>query len=299
MAISTINGQSFSALLLGAGLSLTPVDCLGQATLSSTGGGSGLTPIAAYSTLSNNTSGSALPAAVQGLTLGVPAVTDTGVENQFTASLAGYWQSVWQNTSAAVNASTDLVLNNNLGTATTYYANLGINSSGYTGSGSLNLPSASYLTATSGDLSIGTTTANGIHMVVNGSATDALAVSSAGVVTTTTPATNVSTTQVATTAFVNATAISLTGTGSVNIDCSVSRNFYTTVTGNVTYAFTNAYDGMTIVVDVLGDASHTVTFTGVKYAGGTPPVQTLSQHDVWTFKQINSRVTGSSLQNVQ
>lgn len=118
-------------------------------------------------------------------------------------------------------------------------------------------------------------------------------------VTATTQSAADSSTKLATTAFINASAQSLTGTGSVNIDCSTSRNFYTTVTGNVTYAFTNAYDGMTIVVDILGDASHTVTFTGAKWAGGVAPTQTLSQHDLYSFKQINSRISGTVSQNMQ
>jgi hypothetical protein len=109
---------------------------------------------------------------------------------------------------------------------------------------------------------------------------------------------NDSSVNAATTAFVNTAAVSLTGTGSVNIDCSLSRNFYTTVTGNVTYTFTNTYDGMTIVVDVLGDASHTVAFTSAKWPANTTPTQTLSQHDVYTFKKINSRINASALQNM-
>jgi len=94
-----------------------------------------------------------------------------------------YIEGILQNLSNAAAASTDLVLSNDVSTATTYYGNVGINSSGFTGSGSLNLASATYLTATSGELVLGTTTANGIRFVTNAGTTDAMALSSAGALT--------------------------------------------------------------------------------------------------------------------
>jgi hypothetical protein len=57
-----------------------------------------------------------------------------------------------------------------------------MNSSGFTGSGSLNAPNMVYLTSTSGDLTVGTTTANPIHFVVNSGATDAMTIATTGVV---------------------------------------------------------------------------------------------------------------------
>jgi len=56
-----------------------------------------------------------------------------------------------------------------------------MNSSGFTGSGAFNQPNNVYLTATTADLAIGTTTANAIHFVVNSGATDAATISSSGV----------------------------------------------------------------------------------------------------------------------
>lgn len=84
-----------------------------------------------------------------------------------------YIQAVFQNTNANPQASTDIVVNNNLSTDTTNYGDFGINSSGFTGSGSLNLPNAIYLTATTGDLVLGTTTANAVRIVINSGTTDA------------------------------------------------------------------------------------------------------------------------------
>ena len=88
-----------------------------------------------------------------------------------------YIQAVFQNSNANPQASTDIVVNNNLSTDTTYYGDFGINSSGFTGSGSLTLANAVYLTATTGDLSIGTTTSNAIHFVIAGGTTDAMTIS--------------------------------------------------------------------------------------------------------------------------
>jgi len=90
-------------------------------------------------------------------------------------------QTIIQNTNSGATASTDVVVSNDLGTASTYYGVLGMNSSGFTGTGSLSLPNATYVYSQSGDLVLGTNSANGIHFVVANGATDALAISSAGV----------------------------------------------------------------------------------------------------------------------
>jgi hypothetical protein len=119
------------------------------------------------------------------LSYGTLSFSDTNVWESWQTSVNSYAQAIWQNTSGGATASTSLVLANDLGTATTYYGEFGINSSGFTGTGSLNLPNATYLTATSGDLVFGTTTANGIHFVVNNGTSDALTISAAGLITAT------------------------------------------------------------------------------------------------------------------
>ena len=103
------------------------------------------------------------------------------------SNTAGYNQFVIQNTNAGTTSSSDIVVNNDVSTETTFYGNLGINSSGYTGSGAFNQPSNVYLTATSGNLAIGTTTAHGINFVVNSGTTDAMTISSGGIVSMGTP----------------------------------------------------------------------------------------------------------------
>lgn len=104
---------------------------------------------------------------------GTMGFSDQNVLASFQSSVNNYNQVVIQNTNSGNQASADLILNNNLGTATTYYASLGINSSGWTGTpgtASLNAPNVTYLTATSGDLVLGTTTSNAIRFVTNGGA---------------------------------------------------------------------------------------------------------------------------------
>jgi hypothetical protein len=90
-----------------------------------------------------------------------------------------YSQTIIQNSNSGSTASADIVVNNDLSTDTTYYGDYGINSSGFSGTGSLGAPNNVYLTATTSDLAIGTTTVNPIHFVVGGSATDAMTISTA------------------------------------------------------------------------------------------------------------------------
>ena len=101
----------------------------------------------------------------------------------FQASINNYVQMEIQNTNAGAAASSDHIVTNNLSTATTYYGDFGMNSSGWVGSGAFNTANTVYLTATTGDLAIGTTTSNAIHFVVNGGTTDAATISSARVLT--------------------------------------------------------------------------------------------------------------------
>ena len=94
----------------------------------------------------------------------------------------GYVQSVVQNKTAGTGNSADYIVNNDSGTDTTFYGDFGMNSSTFTGSGSFNLPNAVYLTSTSGDLSIGSTTANAVHLLVNSNSADLITLGSTGAV---------------------------------------------------------------------------------------------------------------------
>ena len=121
------------------------------------------------------------------LTLGTISYADTGIVYGAQGSLNGYVQDVVQNTNAGSTASADYVVSNNLGTVNAYYGDFGINSSTFSGTGSLSLPNATYLYSANGDLVLGTYTANAIHIVVGNGATDAMQISAAGVVSFATP----------------------------------------------------------------------------------------------------------------
>ena len=155
----------------GSGGGGTPGGSSGQVQVNNNGAFAGLTGI---TTASN---------ALTGLTIGTLGYTDTGIFESYQGSTNSYLQNIIENTNSGATASADYVVNNNLSTATTYYGDFGMNSSGFTGSGAFNAPNTVFLTSTSGDLALGTTTSNAIHFVVNNGATDAATISSAGVFT--------------------------------------------------------------------------------------------------------------------
>lgn len=133
------------------------------------------------------TSCAAGPATSGGFAIGTLGYSDTNICASLVANTNSYIQAIIQNKSAGSTASAGWLVNNNLSTVSTYYGEFGMNSSGFAGTGSLNLPNAVYLTGTSGDLSIGTTTSNAIHFVTNNSGTDAATISPAGVLSLGTP----------------------------------------------------------------------------------------------------------------
>lgn len=84
------------------------------------------------------------------------------------------------------------------------------------------------------------------------------------------------------------------------IDWAAGTDQYTTLTGNITFTFANPADTLSVVVQITGDASHTVTWPGtINWVGTTgrlAPTQTLSKTDIYTFKQINGIVSGTVAQ---
>lgn len=85
----------------------------------------------------------------------------------FQTSVASYAQVEIQNTSTDPAASSDMVVGNSLTTASTYYGDFGMNSSGWAGTAPFSTPNNVYLTSTTADLAIGTTTANAIRFATN------------------------------------------------------------------------------------------------------------------------------------
>jgi hypothetical protein len=108
-----------------------------------------------------------------GQTLGY---SDTGIIGSFASTVAGYNQVIVQNKSTATNASSNLNVSNDAGTSGSNYAELGINSSTFTGSGSFNIAGASYVASASTDLTIGTYGAYSVHFVTNSSTTDSMTI---------------------------------------------------------------------------------------------------------------------------
>jgi hypothetical protein len=114
---------------------------------------------------------------------GVLPYSDTNILASFDLSVNSYAQLIVNNESNGSTASADVIVSNNSGSSNAYYGDFGINSSTFSGSGSFNIANAVYLTATSGDLAIGTLTAGmAVHFFAAGSTMDALAITSANVV---------------------------------------------------------------------------------------------------------------------
>jgi len=105
---------------------------------------------------------------------------DTNIFCSFTTSANSYAQNILENTNTGSAASVDYIVSSSSGGAATNYGDFGINGSGFSGAGAFNQPNYTYLTATTGDLAIGTTTTNSIHFVVNNGTTDAMTISSTG-----------------------------------------------------------------------------------------------------------------------
>ena len=94
---------------------------------------------------------------------GTLSYSDVGLVESYTAAINGYIQSVLQNTSAGTSASTDFIVSNNSGTATTYYGDFGINGSyfgtfsgtGNIGTGGVASNTLTITAVTSGTLAVG------------------------------------------------------------------------------------------------------------------------------------------------
>jgi len=114
---------------------------------------------------------------------GTLSYVDTGIMADFSYSTNSYNQVVLQNRNAGPSASANYIVSNNQGTSSTYYGEFGMNSSGFSGSGSFALPNAVYLASVSSDLVIGTLSTNTLRFVTNNSGTDAVSINSSGVAT--------------------------------------------------------------------------------------------------------------------
>lgn len=175
------NGSGgFSNVTIGSGLSFS------SGTLSSTvtsSWGSITGTLSAQTDLQNALNlklNVASPAYTGVMTTGTLGYSDTGILASMQSSTNSFNQLILQNTNSGTTASTNYVLSNDVGTATSYYGEFGMNSSGFTGAGSFNIPSVVYLDSKSSDLTLGTLGNNSLHFVTNNSTTDALTINGSG-----------------------------------------------------------------------------------------------------------------------
>lgn len=119
----------------------------------------------------------AISSNVGAFSIGALSYSDTGIFASYANTANTYVQVIAQNLSNGTNASVDFVVVNDTGTS---YADFGITSSTYTGSGALSKANVAYVYAGAADLVVGTATANSIHFVVNNSAVDAFTINASG-----------------------------------------------------------------------------------------------------------------------
>lgn len=143
----------------------------------------GVTPSTGVFTTVGTTSAIAGSAANGPFYYGTLPYSDTNIWQSFQANVNSFAQVIISNASTGTLGSSDFIVGNGQTTATTFFGDFGMNSSGFSGTGALNAVNNVFLTSTSADLAIGTTTSNAIHFVVNNGATDAMTISSAGAVT--------------------------------------------------------------------------------------------------------------------
>ena len=105
---------------------------------------------------------------------------DTGNLATFQSTTNSYNQIGIQNKSNGAVASSSYIANNDQGTASTNFVEMGINSSGFTGSGSFSQAGYGYIASASTDLAVGTYGNSPIHFVINNSATDAALIDTSG-----------------------------------------------------------------------------------------------------------------------
>jgi len=194
-------GTNLSSFTSGGAVYATSTSALTTGTLPVGSGGTGLTTVttgyipygngtSALSTSSTlNYNGSALSSTsyVATKTISTSSTSgayafstlgysDTDIFASYATSTNSYGQVIVQNTSSGTAASADFIVSNNLGTATTYFGDFGMNSSNFTGTSNLNAANTVYLYSVNTKLAIGTTSSNQIHIVTNSNATDAMTI---------------------------------------------------------------------------------------------------------------------------
>jgi len=217
---------------------------------------------------------------------------DTNIMSQFSNNTNTYTQMILQNTNGGSSASADFIVSSSVGNATAYYGDFGINSSGFTGTGSLNLASATYLYSSNGDLVLGTSTANSMHFVVNNSATDAISISSTGSTVLSLIKTYAET---STSPAISGGLLTLDlSTGTIfNVSLTASVTNVNIINSSVVASTASSTVGFVIITTGTGSA-YTVVWPGtVRWPGAVAPVITTTngQRDVLTFVSTDQGTT--------
>jgi len=196
-------GTNLSSFTSGGAVYATSTSALTTGTLPVTAGGTGTTTSTGSGSVVLNTSPTLVTpvlgvATGTSLSLSLSVLTssntsnfqigsnlsfsDTGITNNIVGNTNNYLQSVLQNTNSGSAASAEYIVYNNNGTAATNYATFGINSSSYTGTGSINAPGYGFFLTGSTDIVIGTVGANSVHITTNSQATDAITINTSNAV---------------------------------------------------------------------------------------------------------------------
>ncbi len=105
----------------------------------------------------------------------------TNMIANFTGNANGYTQVIAHNHNSGNSASTDFIVSNDSATDTTFYGDFGMNSSGWASTTQgLATANAVYLAAASGDLALGTFTANALRVTIGSSSLDSIYINSSG-----------------------------------------------------------------------------------------------------------------------
>jgi hypothetical protein len=121
-------------------------------------------------------------AAAGAISYGTLSYSDSNIFSSYKTSINSYAQKIIQNTNNGAVASVDFIVSNDVGTANTYYGDFGMNSSGFSGTGSFQAPNAVFLYSITADLVIGTKSSNYIRFVANDSSVDAITIAPSGAV---------------------------------------------------------------------------------------------------------------------
>ena len=215
---------------------------------------------------------------------------DTGIVGSFASTVAGYNQVIVQNKSSATNASSNLNVSNDAGTAGNNYAELGINSSTFVGTGSFNIAGAAYVASAGTDLTIGTYNANDIHFVTNSNTVDAMTIHDNGGVSLGTFG-NPGIKNIAASKFVPGYSAVTSAAGTTVL--TADSNYYQNLVGSTTQTF-RLPDATTLLVGTtfIFDNNSSGALTIVDDASG--PIETIPGGAAgFVYLYNNSTVAGS------